>query len=149
MHVGGQPLVGAAVAEGATGSQSGRPTLVPREVKLSKPSSFSGKKVEVDNFIFEMRQYVDSVGLGTGSTACRFVVSYLKGDALTWWRSYSSDSVNVFDQLDLDTLLDDLRAQFVEIDEDMKLRDRLINLRQTTSVSSYLTEFRNLQLRLG
>ena len=83
---------------------------MPREVKLSKPSSFSGKKVEVDNFIFEMRQYVDSVGLETGNTACRFVVSYLKGDALTWWRSYSSDSVNVFDHLDLDTLLDDLRA---------------------------------------
>ena len=122
-------LVGTGVAEGAGGSSSNRPSLVPREVKLSKPSTFSGKKVEVDNFIFEMRQYVDSVGLGGGSTACRFVVSHLKGDALTWWRAYSSDSVNVFDNLDLDTLLDDLRAQFVEIDEDMKLRDRLINLR--------------------
>lgn len=70
---------------------------MPREVKLAKPSTFSGKKSEVDNFIFEMRQYVDSVGLGTEGTACRFVVSHLKGDALTWWRSYSGDSTRVFE----------------------------------------------------
>ena len=71
---------GRAVGEsaGTTASAANRPTLVPREVKLAKPTNFSGKKSEVDNFIFEMRQYVDSVGLGNGSTACRFVVSHLK-----------------------------------------------------------------------
>ncbi len=93
------------IAEGAGGATASRPSLVPREVKLSKPSNFSGKKTEVDNFIFEMRQYVDSVGLGTGGTACRFVVSHLKGDALTWWRSFSNDSIQVFDQLELEDLL--------------------------------------------
>ena len=72
------------VAEGAGGAGAHQPTLVPREIKLSKPSTFSGRKTEVDNFLFEMRQYVDSVGLGTGGTACRFIVSHLKGDALTW-----------------------------------------------------------------
>ncbi len=104
------------VAEGAGGTQHNQPTLVPREVKLSKPSTFSGKKVEVDNFIFEMRQYVDSVGLGTGGTACRFVVSHLKGDALTWWRSFSKDSTRVFNSLDLDDLFDALRQQYSDID---------------------------------
>ncbi len=96
---------------------------------MSRPSTFSGKKTEVDNFIFEMTQYVDSVGLGTGGTACRFVVSHLKGDALTWWRSYSGDSTRVFNILELDVLLDALKAHFAEIDEEMKLRDRLLNLR--------------------
>ncbi len=85
------------VGEGAGGMSSRGPTLVPRELKLSKPSTFSGKKTEVDNFLFEMRQYVDSVGLGTGSTALRFVVSHFKGDALTWWRSFSQDGTASFE----------------------------------------------------
>ncbi len=85
-------------------------------MKLSKPSTFSGKKVEVDNFIFEMRQYVDSVGLGAGGTACRFVVSHPKVDALIWWRSFSKDSARIFNTLDLDDLLDAMRQQFSDID---------------------------------
>lgn len=63
----------------------------------------------MDNFLFEMKQYIDSVGLGQGSTAVRFAVSYLKGDALTWWRSFSKDSVSVFDHLTLDDLLDAIK----------------------------------------
>ncbi len=117
------------LGEGAGGASGSRPTLVPRELKLSKPSTFSGKKAEVDNFLFEMRQYVDSVGLGTGSTALRFVVSHLKGDALTWWRSFSSNGTAIFEQIDLDDLMTALKAQFSEIDEEMKLRDRLLNLK--------------------
>ena len=48
---------GRAVGEsaGIAASAVNRPTLVPREVKLAKPTTFSGKKSEVDNFIFEMR----------------------------------------------------------------------------------------------
>lgn len=120
-----------------------RPTLVPREIKLNKPSTFSGKKAEVDNFLFEMRQYVDSVGLGNNE-ACRFVVSHLKGDALTWWRSFSRDSLAVFDGLELQTLFDELKAQFSDIDEEMKLRDRLLSLKQTGTVTQFVTEFKQL-----
>ena len=65
--------------------------------------------MDVDSFIFEMRHYVDSVGLGTGGIAYRFVVSHLKGDALTWWHSYSKDSTRIFNTIDLDDLLDALR----------------------------------------
>ena len=130
--------VGVGLGEGAGGATGARPSLVPREVKLSKPSTFSGKKTEVDNFLFEMRQYVDSVSLGTGGTACRFVVSHFKGDALTWWRSFSKNSTAIFNHLELDDLLDALKAQFSEVDEEMKLRDRLLNLKQTTSVSAFV-----------
>ena len=65
-------------------------------MKLYKPNVLSGKKVEVDNFIFEMKQYIDNVSLGDSGKACRFVTSHFKGDALTWWRSYSDDDVNVY-----------------------------------------------------
>ena len=71
------------------------PSLVPKEVKIDKPLTFNGDKKKLQNFLFVMRQYVDTVGLGDGPTACRFVVSYLRDDALTWWRSYSQDSLSV------------------------------------------------------
>ena len=87
---------------------------------------------------------MDSVSLGTGSTACRFVVSHFKGDALTWWRSYSKNSTTIFNHVELDDLLDALKAQFSEVDEEMKLRDRLLNLKQTTSVSAFVAQFRDL-----
>ena len=37
-------------------------------------------------------------------------MSYLKGDALTWWRSRSNDSVSIFDEVDftLDVLMDEI-----------------------------------------
>lgn len=76
-----------------------------------------------------MRQYVDSVGLGDGGTACRFIVSHLKETALTWWRSYSKDSVAVFDHLTVDELLDALKSQFSDIDLEMKLRDKILTLK--------------------
>ncbi len=75
------------------------------------------------------------MGLGTGNNACRFFVSYLRGDALTWWRSFSRDDLRTFDNITLDVLVSELESQFSDIDRDMKLRARLFNLRQTTSVS--------------
>ena len=146
-----QPVLGvhgAPVGE-SSGAQARPPTLVPREVKLAKPTTFSGKKSEVDNFIFEMRQYVDSVGLGEGSSACRFIVSHLKETALTWWRSFSKDSVSVFEQLTVDELFDALKSQFSDIDLEMKLRDKVLTLKQTGDVSAYVSAFKSLQLRLG
>ena len=103
--------------------------MVPREIKLAKPNTFDGNREEVHNFIFEIKQYIDSLGMGIDQTACRFAVSYLKGDALTWWRSYSRDSTSVFTSLTLDVLLDELKSQFSDVDSDMKLRDRLLNLK--------------------
>ena len=56
-------------------------------------------------------------------------MSHFKGDALTWWRSYSADSTAIFEQIELDDLMTALKDYFSEIDEEMKLRDRLLNLR--------------------
>ncbi len=76
-----------------------------------------------------MRQYIDTVGLGSGAQACRFLVSYLRDDALTWWRSYSKDSLVVFDHITLDELLDALESHFSDIDREMKLRNKLFTMK--------------------
>ena len=100
---------------------------------------FDGNKKAMHNFLYVMQQYIDSVGLGVGSRACRFFVSFLRGDALTWWRSYSRDSLSIFDSLTLDVLVDEMQSHFGDIDREMKLRSKLFALRQHTSVSAYVT----------
>jgi hypothetical protein len=46
-------------------------------VKIDPPGVFSGKRNEVHNWIFVMRQYLDTVNLGKDEAACRLVVNYL------------------------------------------------------------------------
>lgn len=70
-----------------------------------------------------MKQYLDTVGMGDGEAACRLVVTYLRGDALTWWRSFSNDSVSIFDHLSLDELFEELQMNFTDLDRELKLRD--------------------------
>lgn len=135
------PFQSRPIGEALTGQG---PTLVPREVKLEKPLTFSGKRSELQNFMYVMRAYVDSVGLGNGSRACRYFVSFLRGDALTWWRSHSRDSMAIFDTLEFDDLCEAVLTQFSDIDRDMKLRDRLFSLRQSGNVAQYITHFRQL-----
>ena len=63
------------------------PSLVPAQIKLEKLATFSGKHADLENFIFQIDQFIDMVNL-TGINAVKFVVSLLRGDALTWWRMY-------------------------------------------------------------
>ncbi len=91
-----------------------------------------------------MRQYLDSVSLGENSTACRFMVSFLKDDALTWWRSFSRDDLRIFDQITVDVLFEGLRSQFSDIDRNIKMRSKIFNLHQQGSVAQYITTFRQL-----
>jgi hypothetical protein len=71
-------------------------------------------------------------------------VSHFKGDALTWWRSLAKDGTSIFSQISLDDLLVALKKQFSDIDEEMKLRDRILCLKQRGSVTDYVTEFKFL-----
>ncbi len=130
-------------------ASTGTPSLIPKEIKVEKPSTFTGRHADLSNFLFEMKQYIDTVGLGNDGKACRFLVSYLKGDALTWWRSFSAHRPDVFSQLTLDVLIDALEEQFQDIDRDLKLRDKLLKLHQTGTVQQFVTQFKQLQLELG
>ena len=79
-----------------------------------------------------MRLYLDSSGL-TGQNAARFLVSYLVGDALTWWRQYCMTHGGihqVFSQVDADDLMDHLAEQFTDVNKQMHVRSRLFALRQ-------------------
>ena len=76
-----------------------------------------------------MRQYLETVGLGDGPSACKLVVTFFRGVALTWWRAYSDDHPNVFDTLTTDVLFDELAENFCDLDRELKLCDQLLGLR--------------------
>ena len=57
-----------------------------------------------------MNQFIAAVGL-TGQRATRFLVTFLKGDALTWWRTYCATHGGVsavFTNKAYDDILSDL-----------------------------------------
>lgn len=76
-----------------------------------------------------MKQYVDSVNLGDGPTACRYIVSFLQDSALTWWRSYAMSHHDVFSNLTVDVLLSELSEQFSDVDREMKIRNKLFAIK--------------------
>ena len=57
---------------------------------MDRPSSFNGKHSDLNNFIFQMKSYISSTNMAE-NTACRFLASFLKGDALAWWRIYCEE----------------------------------------------------------
>ena len=59
----------------------------PPNVKFEKPVTFSGKHSETENFIFSITAYVHATQL-SDRDAAELVTLYLRGDAMTWWRSY-------------------------------------------------------------
>ena len=66
------------------------------------------------------------------NTACRFLASFLKGDALAWWRIYCEERggvENVFSSIDLDTMFDCLTEQFSDVDHHMRIRCKLFAIR--------------------
>ena len=98
-----------------------------------------------------MKQFVAAVGL-TGQRATRFLVTFLKDDALTWWRTYCATHggvSTVFTNKTFDDVLSELEEQFTDVDKDMRLRNRIFNIKQHNSVQNYTTQFRQLQVELG
>ena len=103
---------------GGTSARTG-PTLQPNFLKMDKLDPFYGDHNKLDNFIFSMRSYLASTN-ASNQVACRYLVSHLKGDALTWWRTYceARGGINqVFTNLDLGVLIDDLCEQFTDVDK--------------------------------
>lgn len=90
---------------------------------------FDGSNKDFLNWKFVMLQFLDSSGLGDGPVACRYAVSFFRGDALTWWRAFAKDGTRVFDTLTLDDLMVAMTRQFTDLDRELKVRDKLISLK--------------------
>ena len=78
-----------------------------------------------------MQAYVHAVRMNDRDAA-EFLTLYLRGDAMTWWRSYCTTNgglSNVFSNKSFKDLLVELRQEFSDVDREMQLRTKLFNIR--------------------
>jgi hypothetical protein len=69
----------------------------------------------------------------TDRQSAEFLTLYLRGDAMTWWRSFCVSNGGlgvVFNSFSFQNLLDQLRSEFSDVDRLMILRNRLFNIKQ-------------------
>ncbi len=90
-------------------------------MKYEKPVTFNGKHVDTENFIFSMKAYVHATKMADRDAA-EFLTLYLRGDAMTWWRSYCTTNgglTTVFANKSFNDLLQELRVEFSDVDREM------------------------------
>ena len=121
-------------------------------LKPNKPVCFEGKRDEyaVKTWLYQVKQYLALVQIGNANelndaTKISFAASFLTGTAAAWWYTVvGANSVpgtwDEFEKL--------FMHEFVPLDSSRRSRDKLRRLYQKTSVTSYLSEFRNVTLTI-
>ena len=116
-------------------------------LKPNKPACYDGKRDEfvLRSWIFQVQQYLSLMEVGkaapfTDCTKISFACTYLTGTAATWWFTRVASNAAPATWNDFEAAL---VQEFVPYDSVQRSRDKLRRLVQRTSVSTYLSEFRN------
>ena len=106
----------------------------------SKPPKYDGsrKMVALNIFVSKMRNFIAAQANLDVQRQLAVASSYLEGSAYVWFLKWSNDNpYGSFDQF-----LNDLHAQFVPMNSEQDVRDRLRRLKQLSSVEKYVDLFR-------
>ena len=121
-------------------------------IKPNKPSPFLGRmdEFEVRTWIYQVKQYLSLVEVGnltglTEETKISFASTFFQGTAAAWW--YTAVNSNSIPKTWVE-FEEAIIAEFVTFDSVQRSREKLRKLVQRTSVTSYLTEFRNIVLTI-
>lgn len=122
-------------------------------LKPKKSDTFDGKRdvLIVNSRIYQLEQYLALVEFGSPGnvlqdrTRIMYVSTFFSATAKVGWftkvrRNTIPQTWALFKQC--------IRAEFVPDDHIRRARDRLRKLKQTTSVSKFLSEFRNVTLTI-
>ena len=121
--------------------------------KPEKPSTYDGKReaIVVETWLYQVEAYLNilmvanpNMQLDEGTRVC-YATTLLKGNAANWWFMLVQAGQAPGQWEDFKNVL---RSEFVPQDSERRNRDKLRNLRQTASVSGYLTTFRNLVIAI-
>lgn len=113
-------------------------------IKPNKPEPFKGDRNEnIDAWIFQFEQYFGMTAIPQDQRVA-FAASFLNGRAAAWWRIKYNEMVNLEVETDWDVFLQNLRRQFKSANSELIARQRIRNLKQTTSVEEYAFNFRAL-----
>ena len=117
-------------------------------LKPSKPEPFSGKRdhLTVETYIHTVYNYIKLMEVISPSVfvgepeAVAFASTLLQGSAANWWYiiRQSNEKTSNFH-----AFANALRKEFISQDHVRRARNYVSRLRQLTSVSIYVSEFRN------
>ena len=118
----------------------------PKPPKPPKPDKFQGDRSgAASNWLHQMTLYLTLSGLLGTAQAVPHAVSFLIGAARTWWRTQEASGSPP-------TTWAAFKASFLEafqtIDAERMARDRMVNLKQRTSVTDYANQFSGLLLEV-
>ena len=106
----------------------------------SKPPKYDGtrKMVTLNIFVSKMRNFISAQTNLDTQRQLAVASSYLEGSAYVWFLKWSDDNpYGNFDQF-----LNALRVQFMPMNSEQDVRDRLRRLKQLSSVEKYVDLFR-------
>ena len=114
-----------------------RAALPRTKAKLNKPGSFNGKASQVEAWCAHMDSYV---GSEDPREARDIALTYLEGEAFSWWTSIGVKS-------NIDTwqrLRDHLKHRFSPFNKQETARDKLHKWRQNRDVSQFNADFQRI-----
>ena len=121
-------------------------------LKPNKPNNFDGKRDEyaVQTWLYQVQQYLTLVQVGNAlnldePTKISFAATFFSHTAAAWWYTLVASN-NIPDTWE--AFENAVRQEFIPFDSVQRSRDKLRRLIQRTSVSSYLSEFRNIVLTI-
>lgn len=114
-------------------------------VKPNKPNNFDGTNLAVSKWIFQMNTYFNCLKLNQEITMVENAVTFLRGAAEDWWRILCrKHEINKTDNpcsKSWSTFCREITTRFEIVNAQEVARDKLAELKQTTSVQQYIAEF--------
>jgi hypothetical protein len=115
-------------------------------LKPANPPTFGGRTGEsIDTWIFKVEQYATLSPIPV-EKQIPFAASYLTDNAATWWRYTFTELEKKGEVWQWVDFTRHIRTQFRPISTEKAARNRLNNLRQTTSVTNYVNLFKTTVL---
>lgn len=122
-------------------------------LKPNKPETYDGKRdfLTVNTWLYKVEQYLTLIHLTNPGTPLNdasrvmYASTFLTGTAAVWWHTVVQVNQTPATWAEFKELI---VKEFVPDDHVRRSRDKLRKLKQTTSVSNFLSDFRNLVLTI-
>ncbi|KAA0038414.1 uncharacterized protein E6C27_scaffold270G003130 [Cucumis melo var. makuwa] len=119
------------------------------KVKVSEPKPFCGVRdaKALENFTFDLEQYLKATNTLTEEAKVTFATMYLCEDAKLWWRSRYMDIQEGRCTIDTwDVRKKELHSQFFPENVEILARRKLRDLKHTGTIREYVKQFASLML---
>ncbi|GKC73685.1 putative retrotransposon gag domain, aspartic peptidase domain protein [Tanacetum coccineum] len=113
------------------------------KIEVPKPSPFMGKQEAraVDDFLWEMEQYLEGVKVVDDASNIKMATRYLKDTAALWWRRWYADiergtaTINTWAEF-----VADFKKQFYRENAKNEAKSQFLKLKQSETIRKYIPE---------